>query len=58
MGMAPYKVDIILIACNTLSVIYAETDFSKTCPIPVMSIVDFGVNIIAEKMHANPPLLF
>ena len=53
-GMAPYKVDIILIACNTLSVIYAETDFAKTCPIPVMSIVDFGVNIFAEKMLADP----
>lgn len=24
-GMEPYKPDIILIACNTLSVIYAET---------------------------------
>ena len=53
-GMAPHNVDIILIACNTLSVIYAETDFAKTCPVPVMSIVDFGVNLFAEKMLADP----
>ena len=33
--MAPYNVDIIFIACNTLSVIYKETEFAKTCPIPV-----------------------
>ena len=53
-GMAPYSPDIILIACNTLSVIYAETDYAKTCPIPVMSIVDFGVALFADKMLADP----
>ena len=53
-GMAPYKPDIILIACNTLSVIYAETEFSATCPIPVMSIVDFGVALFADAMLADP----
>jgi hypothetical protein len=52
--MEPYKPDIIFIACNTLSVIYAETEFAKTCPIPVMSIVDFGVALFAEKMLADP----
>ena len=54
LGMKPYKPDIILIACNTLSVIYAETEYSKTCTIPVMSIVDFGVALFADAMLADP----
>jgi glutamate racemase len=45
-----YKPDIILIACNTLSVLYPETEFSKNSEIPVIGIVDFGVDMIYEKM--------
>lgn len=49
-----YKPDIILIACNTLSVLYAETDFARTPAIPVVGIVDIGVELMAEKLHADP----
>jgi glutamate racemase len=48
-----YNPDIILIACNTLSVLYAETEFSKNANIPVISIVDFGVDMIFDKLHKD-----
>ncbi|MFH2037725.1 MAG: hypothetical protein ABIJ45_15090 [Candidatus Zixiibacteriota bacterium] len=49
-----FKPDIILIACNTLSVIYPETEFSRTTNIPVIDIVDFGVNLIKNELEADP----
>ncbi|MCP4133063.1 MAG: hypothetical protein GY754_19005 [bacterium] len=49
-GMLQYKPDIILIACNTLSVLYNETSFSRETTIPVVDIVDFGVSIIDEYL--------
>jgi len=49
-GISPYKPDIIMIACNTLSVIYAETEYSKNATIPVVSIVEFGVDEFASVM--------
>lgn len=45
-----FSPDIILIACNTLSVIYDQTDFSTHSTVPVYGIVDFGVNMIAERL--------
>lgn len=54
-GMASwYTPDIILIACNTLSVLYAETEFSKTTTIPVAGIVETGVDLMAERLQADP----
>lgn len=44
------KPDIILIACNTLSVIYEYTRFSKNPVIPVIGIVDAGVDLIKSNM--------
>lgn len=45
--------DIILIACNTLSVVYPYTEFSKTTLTPVLGIVDFGVSMILEELKNN-----
>ena len=45
-----YHPDIILIACNTLSVVYPATEFSKVTNIPVVGIVDLGVRMIAADM--------
>eukprot|EP01084_Bolivina_argentea_P308215 532878_1 len=42
--------DIILIACNTLSVIYNATPFYSKTKIPILSIVDFGVKLFNEKL--------
>lgn len=53
-GMEAYEPDIILIACNTLSVLYGETQWQKTAPIPVLNIVDFGVALFADAMLADP----
>ncbi len=45
------KPDAILIACNTLSVLYDYTPFSKTSDIPVIGIVETGINLIEREMN-------
>lgn len=45
--------DMILIACNTLSVIYEDTDFSRGAEIPVIGVVDAGVELIYSKMESE-----
>ena len=42
--------DLILIACNTLSVLYHDTAFSRTTNIPVVGIVEAGVEMIAQGL--------
>lgn len=50
-----FKPDMILIACNTLSVIYPYTDFAKSVTKPtVFSIVDDGVALMQEYLQQNP----
>lgn len=46
--------DMILIACNTLSVLYPLTPFSKTTNIPVIGIVETGVNQIKNALDDDP----
>ncbi len=45
--------DIILIACNTLSVVYEHTDFFKAPLTKVMGIVDIGVRLILQEYNDN-----
>lgn len=45
-----YSPDLILIACNTLSVVYPNTKFATENNIPVLGIVDFGVEMIMEQL--------
>jgi glutamate racemase len=49
-----YQPDLILIACNTLSVIYDQTDFARNEPAPVIGIVETGVDVIAEQLKQAP----
>ena len=49
-----YQPDIILIACNTLSVIYNQTSFAKKTNVPVLGIVETGVDLIAKQFDKNP----
>jgi glutamate racemase len=49
-----YAPDVILIACNTLSVIYEDTEFARTTTTPVVGIVEDGVTQINEKIGQNP----
>jgi len=52
-GMLRYRPDIIMIACNTLSVLYARTAFSRRNAVPVIDIVCFGVDALYERLTAN-----
>jgi glutamate racemase len=54
-SMKRYGPDLIVIACNTLSVIYERTEFGHNPPAPVMGIIDAGVGLFLEAMHADPP---
>ena len=49
-----YKPDLLLIGCNTLSVIYSETSFSQKTTTNVIGIVEAGVDIIMEKLSSDP----
>ena len=49
-----YAPDIILVACNTLSVLIADTKFAKTSSVPVVGIVADGVEQIAQQLRGNP----
>lgn len=49
-----YNPDLILIGCNTLSVIYDDTSFSKETITPVVGIVEAGVELIAQKLETSP----
>ncbi len=46
--------DLILIACNTLSILYELTEFHRTGGIPVQGIVDTGVDLFHEALSAEP----
>ena len=51
---ALFNPDIILIACNTLSVVYPYTEYAKTTDIPVIGIVELGVKVITDSLNNNP----
>ena len=53
-AMAGFDPDVILIACNTLSVIYPHTEFSTITDIRVEGIVKHGVQMVYEKLLADP----
>jgi glutamate racemase len=52
-AMLRFGPDRILIACNTLSAIYPHTPFSKQAPVPVVGIIDFGVDLIHAYLSAR-----
>ena len=49
-----YSPDLILIGCNTLSVLYKNTSFSRNSAIPVVGIVNSGVDLIAQNLRTHP----
>ena len=48
-----FNPDYIFVACNTLSVLYNKTEFSKNTDAKVITIVDYGVNLIDENLRKN-----
>jgi glutamate racemase len=54
-GMAGrYKPDVILIACNTLSVVYPHTEFSRSTNLPVLEIISIAAEMITQRLQAQP----
>ncbi len=49
-GMARLTPDAICVACNTLSVIYPHTAFAQAAPMPVVGIVEVGVDALLRRM--------
>jgi glutamate racemase len=49
-----YDPDIILVACNTLSVLVPDTEFARSAAVPVVGIVDNGVAQIAQYLRDQP----
>ena len=54
-----FSPDLILIACNTLSIVYPFTNFAKVSKTPVLGIVEFGVEMILSEMkkHSNGEII-
>lgn len=52
-GMMQFRPDFILIACNTLSVLYHHTKFSQHVRIPVIDIVGFGVEMMVKALETS-----
>lgn len=53
-GTKAFNPDHVLVACNTLSVLYYDTDYSRDTEAKVIEIVRFGVDTIAEKLRSEP----
>lgn len=53
-AMEKFQPDMILIACNTLSVIYPFTPYSQTTKTKVFGIIDHGVQLIYDHLMADP----
>lgn len=52
--VAAYRPDLVLVACNTLSVLYPATRFAARGRVPVVGIVDAGAEALAERLRAEP----
>jgi glutamate racemase len=46
--------DVILVACNTLSVLLPEIRFARESSVPILGIVETGVEALAERLRADP----
>jgi len=52
--VAAYRPDLVLVACNTLSVLYPETRFAARGDVPVLGIVDAGADALAGRLRSEP----
>lgn len=53
-AMNQFKPNLICIACNTLSIILRQARLDDLTEAPVVDIIDFGVDMIAEKLRRHP----
>jgi glutamate racemase len=52
-GMEKFHPDIIMIACNTLSILFPKTGFYRRKRVPVIDIIRFGVDMVYESLTRN-----
>lgn len=52
-AVAGYRPDLVVIACNTLSVLYGSTAFAGSPAVPVAGIIDRGVDLFAGALRDN-----
>jgi glutamate racemase len=52
--MGLFHPDRILIACNTLSIIYQSTEHSRAAAVPVLGIIDAGVELFYDALKSDP----
>lgn len=52
-AMSALRPDLILIACNTLSVVYRSTAFSRAPSVPVAGILEEGVELFFEALNGD-----
>lgn len=53
-AMNRYNPDLILIACNTLSVVFHQGALAGKVRAPVVDIINFGVDMIADRLNGHP----
>jgi len=53
-AMMGFRPGLILIACNTLSVLYELTEFGRAPAVPVAGIIEEGVDIFHEALARDP----
>lgn len=53
-AMTPFRPDLILIACNTLSVVYEATAFGRAPAVPVTGLLDVGADLFYEALARDP----
>jgi glutamate racemase len=53
-GMERFRPDLILIACNTLSVLYGRTGFARSGRVPVIDIIGYGLDLIQARWQERP----
>jgi glutamate racemase len=51
-----YSPDLIIIACNSLSAIYKDTEFAKSAQIPVIGIIESGTQCVSELFNEDAEL--
>jgi len=53
-AMTAFRPDLVLIACNTLSVVYEATAFSRAPAVPVKGILEAGTDLFHEALGRDP----
>jgi len=53
-AMTAFGPGLVVIACNTLSVLYERTAFSRNPAVPVAGIIEDGVDLFAEALAQHP----